>query len=303
MKVFLTGATGFVGSHALPALLEAGHRVRALVRPRSRGKIPLTARDYPGLDIVEGEFLDPAATELLEEGAEAFVHLIGILSEDRRRGATFETVHVEAVERWLRRAARVKLGRWIHVSALGARDGAQSRYHQTLYRGEHRVKSSGIPYVIFRPSLIYGPGDGFFTRLKDWVRPAAPTPTLGDGKSLIQPVSVADVVEGILKSLESEATLGAIYEVGGPDRFTYAELIDLVAEAKGMTERPVKPRIPLGLASAIVRLVERLPGVTINREQLIMISEDNVCDPRPFYERLGIDPSQLTAERLREILA
>lgn len=286
MKIFVTGGTGFVGRHLVEALVSKGHVVRVLVHSRSPG-------DIPGIEQVEGDvvrlesFVDAAA------GCDALIHLVGIIREFPRRGVTFERLHVQAAANAIAAARQNSIRRYIHMSALGTRPAAVSRYHQTKHQAEELVRSSGLDTTIFRPSLIFGPGDAFVTMLAGQVRISPLIPVIGSGRYRLQPVHVADVARCFAMALDMPATIGHCYELCGSDRFSYNELIDKVAEALGCA-KPLKAPVPLGLMKCVVPVMQSLPQFPITMDQLHMLLEESICDgcwkktfnfePRSFFE-------------------
>src|SRR2546425_5562960 len=155
-RVFVTGATGFVGRAVVQALRGEGYVVRCLVR---RGSEP-DLRGVGAIERVEGDVLAP---QLLDEGMAgcgAVIHLVGIIREHIATNTTFYRVHVQGTVNVVAAAAAAGVRRYVHMSALGAREGARSRYHQTKWAAEEAVRACALPWTIFRPSVIYGRGDG-----------------------------------------------------------------------------------------------------------------------------------------------
>jgi len=169
--IALTGASGFVGRHILSQLLDAGHQVRALVRDPGQLQMNSSA-----VCVVEGDLFDDAALTSLVASADAVIHVVGIIMEDRKHGQTFERVHVEGTRNLLKaakanRAANESGGgvrKWVHMSALGARPHAPSVYHATKWQGEQLVRASGLDFTIFRPSIIHGPDGEFMQMVKSF---------------------------------------------------------------------------------------------------------------------------------------
>ena len=184
MIVAVTGGTGFVGRAVVSELLQAGHQVRILSR-----KAP--ERLTEGVTHVPGSVVTGIGLDNLLEGVDAVIHLVGIIKEAEEN--TFRATHYGGTVNILAAASRAGIKRYIHMSAMGTREKAVSKYHQTKFAAEEAVRASGLDWTIFRPSTIFGPGDKFINMLVDILRKTPFMPVLGGGKSQMQPVSVRDV--------------------------------------------------------------------------------------------------------------
>src|SRR5262249_17805837 len=150
MKVLVTGATGFVGTEIVKQLRLAGYPVRILARTRPAD----LHLEFQRANITKADSLAGACT-----GIDAIIHLVGIISEVGEQ--TFGRVHTEGTKNLVAAAQHAGVRRFVHMSALGTRSGAVSRYHRSKWAAEEAVRASKLDYTIFRPSLIYGPGDHF----------------------------------------------------------------------------------------------------------------------------------------------
>jgi len=296
-RVFVTGATGFVGRAVIHALRASGATVRCLVRRGSE-------RDLRGLEAierVEGDILIRRGLADGIAGCDAVIHLVGIIREHPAAAATFDLVHAQGTRNVLEAAAAAGVRRYVHMSALGTRPGARSRYHQTKWAAEESVRASGLDWTIFRPSIIYGHGDGLVTMLATMVRRLPVVPVIGGGRQELQPVAVQHVAEGFARALTIRETVKQAYEVGGPDRVSMLELLDRIGEILGH-RRIIKFSVPLGLMRPMARLLHPLPFFPVTPDQLLMLEENNTCDPTLFYSTFGITPVPLVAG-LRAMLA
>ena len=296
-RVFVTGGTGFVGKSVVRALLAQGFLVRLLVRPGSEHDL----KGFESIDRVPGDVMKPDGLAPSVEGCSALIHLVGIIEEQRRRGVTFEQLHVQATRNMvvLARAAGTK--RYVQMSALGTRPGARSRYHQTKWRAEEIVRGSGLDWTIFRPSIIFGPGDEFVSVLADMIRRLPVVPVLGDGKYRLQPVAVEHVAEGFARAISERASAGKIYEVGGPQPYAFVDILDQIGAAfKGRRVR--KLHVPLTPVKLATRALHWLPFYPLTPDQIAMLEEESVTDPTPFYSDFGIQPEPL-ADGLRRMAA
>ncbi len=289
-EVLVTGGTGFLGRHVCRALIARGYLPRLLVRVGSEGRIPgdirRAGRVTPG-DVTNREFVEMAA-----QSTEAIVHLAGIIRELPADGVTFEKVHVESTRHVVHAAKRWGIPRLVHVSALGAAPGGPGNYFDSKGRAEVIVRSSDLAWTIFRPSGIFGPGDRFLSELGRGVRAAPVFPVPGDGKFLVQPVFVGDVVKGIADCLSRPDTETRAFDVVGPERFTYEELVDRIAAAAGRRVRKVHISVPR-IRSA-VRFLSRFGRFPLSPDMLDVLMAGNTGDGGPYDSAFGLTPLRLS---------
>jgi uncharacterized protein YbjT (DUF2867 family) len=294
-RIFVTGATGFVGRAVVPALRARGYAVRCLVRRGSE----LDLRGMEAIERVEGDVLSPDTLERDMAGCDTVVHLVGIIREEPATLSTFERIHTQGTLNVLEAAATTGVRRYVHMSALGTRPGARSRYHRSKWAAEEAVRASPIPWTIFRPSIIYGRGDQFVNLFASMLRYPV-VPVIGSGQQRLQPVPVQHVAEGFARAVELGTTVKHTYDVGGPEAVTMVQLLDRIGAALGRA-RVRKVHVPIGLVRPAATLLHRLPGFPLTPDQLLMLEEDNVCDPQPFYSTFGLTPIPL-ATGLRAML-
>ena len=267
MKIFVAGGTGFVGGHLLKALLSSGHSVRALVHRRST-----TCED---VEQVEGDITRVETFEQSITGCDAVINLIGIIRELPSRGVTFERLHVQATSNLLAAAAGNGIKRYLQMSALGTRPDAVSAYHKTKWRAEELVRGSGLEWTIFRPSMIFGPQDGFINMLAAQLRLAPVMPVIGSGSYRLQPIHGDDVARCFALALELPETIGHTYELCGRDRVSYEGLLDMIAVTMGRS-RPFKPHLPLSLMKSVIPYMQKIPQFPITMDQLQMLLEESI---------------------------
>jgi uncharacterized protein YbjT (DUF2867 family) len=281
--VAVTGATGFVGRHLASLFLHRGHRIRALVREAPRAAFLETR----GVELVTGSLNDIAALARLLDGADAVVHLVGIIVESG--AATFTAVHVEGTRRVLEAARAGGVRRYLHMSALGARaDERATAYHRTKWQAEELVRDSGLPAAIFRPSLISGPESIPIRTLSQLHRWSPLIPIFGDGRFPVQPVWVADVALAFALALERADIIGT-FELGGPAVLTYEEFVRTIGRAAGHP-RPLV-HVPLPLVRWAARGFDLLgPAAPITTIQLRMLVEGSFTPSNAIETVFGIHP-------------
>ena len=289
-RVFVTGGTGFVGRAVIQALRAEGYAVRCLVRRGSERDL----RGFGAIERVEGDVMARQSLDDGMTGCDTVVHLVGIIHERPAIGSTFERVHIQGTQNVLDAAAAAGVRRYVHMSALGSRPAARSRYHQTKWAAEEAVRSSPLPWTIFRPSIIYGRGDEFITMLRSMLERLPIVPVVGSGRQRLQPVPVEQVAHGFARALALGATVKHSYDVGGPDAVSMVELLDAIASALARRRR-LKVHVPIGVVRPVTQVLYRLPGYPLTPDQLTMLEEDNTCDPSAFLSTFGLTPVPLAA--------
>lgn len=284
MKVFLTGATGFVGRNMLKRLSSEGHTVRALVRdPKKSNQLAQSGVTLIAGDVVEGTGLEEGL-----RGCDAAIHLVGIIVEKGKN--TFEAVHHIGTRNVVEAAKRAGIEQFIQMSALGVRADGVAAYQTTKWRGEEEVRKSRIPYCILRPSLIFGPGDGFVTQMMETMR-SAPLfrPVPGNGSPRFRPIFIDDVTACFAKALTVEGATNQTIELGGADELTLNQVLAEIARCAGVQKPAIHIPMPLMFTGAFfAQALLKNPPVTV--DQLHMLREGSTCDIQPMQQILGVMP-------------
>lgn len=270
MRIFVAGGTGFVGGNLCRALCDAGHVVRLLVHSRH-------ATMQGGIEQVTGDATDLQSFAGAVAGCDAVINLIGIIREFPGRGITFAKLHVEATSTMLAATRQAGIRRYLQMSALGTRAHAVAEYHRTKWQAEELVRESGLDWTIFRPSLIFGPGDAFVNMLADLIRKLPVVPVIGDGQYRMQPIAAVDVARCFSMALDKPETVGQAYELCGVDRLSYLEMLDTVGRVLGK-KCVAKIHNPLFLMKLITPFLQQFPFYPITTDQIQMLTEESICD-------------------------
>ena len=287
-RILVAGASGFVGRHLVARLLARGHDVRALARSPRPDLVPGERVEWWAGDVTRPESLRGAAGD-----REVVFHLVGVARE--RGEETFRRVHVEGTRNLLAEARRAGARRFILVSVTGAR-GDGSPFFRSKHQAESEVVASGLPYVIFRPSIIYGPGDQFTSALALLLRRLPVFPVLAVGSLRLQPVAVEDVADALAQAAERSDLEGEVYELAGPERLKFTKIVRTVSRTLDL-RRPIV-QFPKFLAGPALRLVGwlGLPAplspqqLDMFRETSLLTRTDNVLrtvflvEPLPFRD-------------------
>jgi len=287
MTVAVVGATGFVGSHLVPHLVAAGHRVVAISRTGTRRPDWGERVETRPADVATGAGLEAAI-----DGADAVVHLVAIPRE--AGGRSFDEVNVRGTGRVVLAAERAEVRRIVHLSAMGVIDDPRLAYLHSKWRGEQLVRGSSLEWVVLRPSLLFGPGDGFFnlvkTTLKWWSPGIVVIP--GRGDAVFQPLAAADLALAVERSLADADRAGQVYELGGPEHVTYRRIVDEVMAVTGM--RRLKLGMPIPLISALTVVTDRiLPIFPVSHDQIASLQRPNFTELDIFERTFGVPPRRL----------
>lgn len=286
--VCVIGGGGFVGHHLVSRLAAAGVKVRVSARRRERVKDLLV---LPTVSVDEMDVHDEAALADWLRGADAVINLVGILHGD---AAAFEQAHVELPGKIVNACRQAGVGRLLHMSALGADAGSRSVYQRTKARGEARVRDAqgaDLAVTVFRPSVIFGPGDSFLTLFADLAR-LAPVLPLAGAAARFQPVFVGDVARAFAQALGDPRTHGQAYNLCGPTVYSLEQLVRLTAGQVGAS--PVIIPLNETLSYLFAAGMELKPGRKLmTRDNHYAMLTDNVC-PEGFPEIFGA-PTELEA--------
>jgi uncharacterized protein YbjT (DUF2867 family) len=269
--ILVTGGSGFVGGHVVHELRARDLQVRCLVRdPRKGSKLAAL-----GSELLQGDVTDPVSLRRAVEGAGTIVHLVAI-RQGRERD--FQRIMVDGTRSLLAAAKDAGVGRFLHMSALGTSEQSKDLvpYYRAKWEMEELVRASGIPYVIFRPSFVFGRDGGILPTFAKLARYWPVTPITGSGKQRIQPIWVDDVATYFADAAARDDLGGETYELGGPDAVTWNELWARLKRALGLRRPSV--HVPMSLMRANALVTERLPGnIPLTRDLLKMLEHgDNV---------------------------
>jgi uncharacterized protein YbjT (DUF2867 family) len=293
--VLVTGANGFVGSHLVPAVVDAGHKVLALVRSDAVGaevERRLTPVQRASVSIRLGDITKPGTLPGALEGADAILHLAAI-PRDWDGGATLRLVNTEGTRILLKAATDAGIRRFVHLGALGVMDEPDLHYGSSKVKAMSLVRESGLAWTILSPSLLFGPRDGFFNILADLVRMSpGVVPLTGQGQARFQPLAISDLARAAVQVLDDGAAVGREYLLGGPRYWTYREVVEEVLRGMG-AKRALVP-MPVALIRLVAGTAEkvRLP-FPVATDQLRQLRYDNVGPIDSVRTGFGFDPQPM----------
>jgi NADH dehydrogenase len=269
--ILVTGATGFVGGHVVQALRAAAKDVRCLVRDRRRGE----QLEAWGCELAEGDMTNSSSVRAAVAGCDTVIHLVAIR---QGRPEQFQRLMIDGTRGLLAAAKEAGVARFVLMSALGT--SAETKdlvpYFHAKWEEEQDVKTGGIPYVIFRPSFIFGRDGGILPTFVKLAKLAPVTPIVGSGRQRIQPIWADDVAAYFAKAVDLDAATNGTFELGGPDAVTWNEFWERLKQALG--QRRPSIHVPVGLMKLNALVTERLPGnIPLTRDLLKMLEAgDNV---------------------------
>jgi len=296
--ITIFGGSGFLGRHVVRALAKRHYRIRVAVRrPDLAGHLQPLGR-VGQIHAVQANVRHRPSVAAAVRGSDVVINLVGILFEAGRQ--RFDTVQGFGAES-VALAAAAHGARMIHVSAIGADENSSAAYARAKAQGEQLVLAAAPGATIFRPSIIFGPNDDFFNRFAALARLSPVLPLVGGGNTRFQPVFAGDVAEAIVKAVAGETKPGSIYELGGPEVFTFKALMEFVLAT--IERRRLLVPLPFGLAklqATVFEFVSKLPlrvlsKPVLTRDQVELLRYDNVVSDAArqqgrTLEGLGIVP-------------
>ena len=321
MTVLVTGGAGFLGSHLVELLVEAGESPRVLVRPGD----DVTALPAGDVDIHRGDLADPAALASATRGVDRVLHCAARTGPWGPAGE-YERVNVRGLETLVRTALAAGARRLVHVSSItvhgndvrGAADEAAplreepNPYSRSKVAGERllerMIREEAAPVTIVRPGWIYGPRDrASFARLAERIANGRML-VVGDGRNDLPLIYVRDVARGILLAAETEQALGRSYVLVNDEPVTQRDFLEAIAVELGVPapKRHLPYRLALtagATAEALARLARRRQAPPVMRYGLQLLGGDNRFDITRAREELGFDPLVDLAEGVMRAVA
>jgi uncharacterized protein YbjT (DUF2867 family) len=285
--ILVAGGTGFVGGGIVRELARRGKPVAVLTRSAAKAA---TRFPYIEVDYREGDVRDPASLPAAVQGAEVVIGCVQFPNspiENRRRGHTFEEIDAAGTERLVEAAKAAGVQRYIYLSGAGAAPDAKYHWFRAKWRAETAVRDSGITYVIFRPSWVYGPEDSSLNRFLAMSRFLPFVPVIGGGgRQRLQPVFIDDLGQAVAEAVDNRAADNRVFEIGGPDVLTMTEIIRTALEV--MDRRRFLLPVPKVLMKAQSALLQLLPGPPLSPDAVEFITMDALADSSELVETLGL---------------
>lgn len=281
--ILVTGGTGFVGGHVVHELRRRDLPVRCLARD-ARKASRLSAW---GCELAEGDVTDAASLARVVAGTETVIHLVAIRQGKEEQ---FRRIMVDGTRDLLRAASDAGVRRFVHMSALGTTEQTKDLvpYYGAKWEMEQFVRAAGIPFVIFRPSFVFGSDGGILPTFVRVARLTPVTPIIGTGRQQIQPIWADDVASYFGEAVERDDVTGRTFELGGPDVVTWNEFWERLKRARGMRRPSV--HVPVALMKVNALLTERLPGnIPLTRDLLKMLEHgDNTASNDEAVRTFGL---------------
>ncbi len=301
--VTIFGGSGFVGRHVVRALAKRGYRIRVAVRRPDLALFLQPLGKVGQIVAVQANLRYPDSVARAVERSDIVINLVGILQESGPQ--RFSRLQAEGAA-LIAKAAAAAGARMIQVSAIGADPASPSVYARTKAEGERAVLAACPDAVIFRPSLVFGPGDSFFNRFAGLAR-ALPVLPLAGAQTRFQPVFVGDVAEAVARAVDGHAKPGTVYELGGPEVATLDHLVRYMLSV--IQRSRVVLDLPPAVASIQARILEIVDTLTfgllpdslkLTRDQVTLLQRDNVVSEAAkaegrSFEALGIVPTAAEA--------
>ena len=283
--IAIFGAGGFLGKHLMRQLTRLGYRVKVATRnPYLKGYLkPLG--DPGQIELFKTNIFNSEDIKQVLKNCDFTINLVGILNETRKQ--KFYQIHSQFPQLLSNLCGEAGIKNFIHVSALGVKEGHSSLYMQSKLQGEKNIQNTFKPTVILRPSVVFGPEDKFFNTFASIAQFSPALPLIGGGKTKFEPIYVGDVAKAIVKTLELNNSKPKVYELGGPENYSFKELMKiLLNEIK--KKRFLIP-IPFGFAKFQSYFLQMMPNPLLTPDQVELLKHNNVISgDHPTLKDLGI---------------
>ncbi len=288
--VVVFGGSGFVGRHIVRRLAKDGFNLRVVVRRPNEALFLKTAGRTGQIDLMQGNIRDAASTRAALAGASGVINAVGILYETGPQ--KFDAVQNAGAANLATLAAEHGIDQFVQISAIGADATSASAYARSKAEGENAVLAACPQAHILRPSIVVGPEDDFFNRFATMAQLAPALPLIGGGLTRYQPVGVFDVAQAVAACLAGAPS--GIYELGGPQIYSFRELMELMLEKIGKTRLLVP--LPFAAAKMLSQVTRFLPNPPLTPDQVILLRSDNIVGQNSGdLAALGVEPTPIAA--------
>ena len=296
MTILVTGAAGYLGNQTVKKLVAMDRPVRAMVRNKAKAKIRLK-EVADKIEIVEGDVTNRASLAPLMKDVTTIIHFVAIAME--KGGQTYEDINYQGTVNLLDIAEASGVKRFINMSQNGAKSDSPYRFLASKGRAQEYVASSNLKWTALRPSAIFGPQDEFFNTFARLLKVTPIVfPLIGGGKAEFQPVSVYDVVEAVVRSVDDDSTIGKALVLGGPEVLTLGEIEQRIIDAMD-TWRLLVPAPVFLLRPAVAVMQSILPGSPVSTSLLDMLAVPNTVEDNALVNHFGIEPIPFSGEHIQ----
>jgi len=283
--IAIFGAGGFLGKHLMRQLTKLEYRIKVATRkPYLKGYLkPL---GNPGqIELFKTNIFNIEDVKKVLKNCDLVINLVGILYETRKQ--KFNQIHSQFPQLLSNLCNEFGIKNLVHVSALGVKEMHKSKYIQSKFLGEQNIQNTFKPSVILRPSLVFGPEDKFFNTFASIAQVSPIIPLIGGGKTKFTPIYVGDVAKAIVKSLELNNSEPVIHELGGPENYSFKELMKILLNQ--IKKKRFLVNIPFDLAKFNSYFLQMLPNPLLTVDQVEILKHDNIITGNyPTLKDLGI---------------
>jgi uncharacterized protein YbjT (DUF2867 family) len=288
--ITIFGGTGFLGHYVVKELGELGCKINIVTRNKQKAPDLKVGLSLGQLNMVEGNINDHDFVEFIVSKSDIIINLVGCLYE--RFSGEFARLHAQFPELLAQLAQKHQLQQLVHVSALGVDRSENSLYASTKFAGEKAIKENFARNVILRPSVIFGFEDNFINQFASISTLSPFIPLVMSGQTKFQPVYVCDVAKSIAKIIQTNKFNNNIYEIGGPDIYSFKRIIEMIL--KTLNRKRIMVNLPPKISLILGTILGKLPNPKLTADQVKMLALDNVTQPssQTFYD-LSIQPESL----------
>ena len=283
--IAIFGGGGFLGKHLMRQLTKLDYRVKVATRnPYLKGYLkPL---GNPGqIELFKTNIFDSDDVKKVLKDCDSVINLVGILYETRKQ--KFNQIHAKFPYMLANLSNEFGIRNLVHVSALGVKEKSVSKYMQSKLEGEKNIQEIFKSSVILRPSVCFGPEDKFFNTFASIAQFSPFLPLIGGGKTKFEPIYVGDVGKAIVKALELNNLKPKIYELGGPESYSFKELMEILL--KEIKKKRFLLPIPFGVAKFQSYFLQMLPKPILTADQIELLKQNNIISGEfPLLKDLGI---------------